>query len=311
MLDDHVPDSTRTTGRLLRHLLLDRKDYRALWQRHQHRRPAADVMNKHAIAMVLSDHLVDSGIFSESETRLNRKLKDRVGRALDGKILSAETLSWFIDAFCMTPHDEHMLREAHSAGTISANVPLVNTLRLPQKLPMPQRHRTIMLFERRVIDATGRAVTHHSTHTIVACEDGVDSYPCFPYSRASDIVVIHGGHLVEAPDTTADPSVATIALSVSLSEGESTSFEYQRNFHPSADVDTEYRRLVNARTQNIDFVVQFHSLHLPRRVWWAVWDDYQGGQVVEQMPVALDLQHRAHRFLPYMENAVAGFRWTW
>ncbi|GAA1017740.1 hypothetical protein Aple_024900 [Acrocarpospora pleiomorpha] len=268
-------------------------------------------MSRQAIALVIANYLVDSGIFPESETKLDRKLKDRVGRALDGKVLSPETLNWFIEAFHLTPDDEQMLREAHTTKKVVTNVPLVNTLRVRQPLPIPQRHRTIMLFERRIIDATGRATTHHSAHTIVACEDGVDHYPCFLSPRTSDIVVIHGGHVSAGPDHGADPRIIKITLSTSLREGDSTSFEYRSEFHREKGIDTEYRRVVNARTQNIDIVVKFHPRRLPSKVWWAAWDDYQAGNVVEQEPVTLDLEHRAHRFLPYMENAAAGFRWVW
>ncbi|MGW0809813.1 hypothetical protein [Nonomuraea sp. NPDC002799] len=311
MLDDHVPDGTRAAGRVLRHLLLQRREYRTQWQRYQQRRSPADVINKHAIAMVITHYLMDSGLFPESETRLDRKLKDRVGRALEGKVLSPETLNWFIEAFCLTPEDEQMLRESYTTARIIAHGPVANTLRVRQNLPVPQRHRTVMLFERRIIGVTGRAVTHHSAHTIVACEDDVGHYPCFRSARTTDIVMVHGGYISPVPDLAVDPSIVNIRLSAFLREGESTSFEYRRDFHREGGVDTEYRRAANARTQNIDIVVQFHPRRLPDKVWWAAWDDYRDGNVVEREAVALDSENRAHRFLPYLENAVAGFCWAW
>jgi hypothetical protein len=311
MSDDRALFGTRTTARLLRQLLLQREEYRDLWQRHQQRRSPADVLSKRAVAKVIADHLVESGILSEAEEDPERKLKDRIGRALDGKVLSPATLTLFIDAFEMTQEDGNTLREALLNTTIVRDAPLADTLRVPQRLPVAQRHRTIMLFERRIIDATGCAVSHHSAHTIVAYEDGVDRYPCFLPPRMSAIAMVHGGRIPTSLDATASTSVMEITLPASLHVGESTSFEYRQDFHHAGVLDTEYRRVAHARTHNVDIIVQFHPQRLPRQVWWAAWDDYRDGTVLHQEPVTLDAEHRAHRFVPYMENAAAGFRWVW
>ncbi|MFI6904490.1 hypothetical protein ACIBKY_24740 [Nonomuraea sp. NPDC050394] len=306
MPDAYVLHSTKTTGRMLSHLLLERDEYRKRWQRQQKRRSPTGLLNRHAVAAVIAGHLMDAGIFAESETELDRKLKDRVGRALDGKVLSPETLNWFVEAFSMAPEDERRLREAHAAKALITGIPLVDTLQVRQMLPVAQRHRTVMLFERRIIDAEGRAVAHHSSHTIVACEDGVDRYPCFPGPGESKMIMVHGGRV-----SARSQSVVEIVLPMSLRQGESTSFEYRRDFRRVGGPDTEYRRVVNARAQNIDIVVQFHPKRLPSRLWWSAWDHYRDGDVLEEELVTLDAECRAHRFLPYMENAAAGFRWEW
>jgi hypothetical protein len=93
--------------------------------------------------------------------------------------------------------------------------------------------------------------------------------------------------------------------------GQVGSLEYQANFAPGSSVMTEYRQVAHARTDNVDIVVQFHHKRLPHRVWWTVWDDYRDGTVLAEQPVTLDPDGRAHRYLPYLENAAAGFRWEW
>jgi hypothetical protein len=42
-----------------------------------------------------------------------------------------------------------------------------------------------------------------------------------------------------------------------------------------------------------------------------VWDDYRGGTVLAEQTVSLDSDGCAHRYLPHLENAAAGFRWEW
>ena len=65
-----------------------------------------------------------------------------------------------------------------------------------------------------------------------------------------------------------------------------------------------------ARTM-FNLVVQFHDTRHPRKVWWVIWDDYRDGSILEQEAVSLDSDSCAHRYLTYLENAAAGFRWEW
>ncbi|MEU6728449.1 hypothetical protein ABZ917_32480 [Nonomuraea wenchangensis] len=304
MCDESKINKVRATGRLLDRLLLEREEYRMQWQYHQQRRPGTGV-NRAAVAEVISGHLYDMGERPDSTTA--RHIKDRVGRAIAGQVLSSETLRWFIEAFRMSPEDQDLLREAFAHGRTTMALPPVNTLQKRQSLPRPQRHRTVMLFERRIIDATGQAVSHHSQHTIMAREDGVDRYPCFLSSRLANVIMVHGGQ-VEKP---CRPPLIEIVLSRSLRQGETTSFAFERAFQRIDGVDTEYRRVANELTQNLDIVVQFDPRRLPSRVWWTEWDDHQAGNVLQEELVTLDGDHRAHCFLPYMMNAAAGFRWTW
>ncbi|GAA0971913.1 hypothetical protein GCM10009555_024080 [Acrocarpospora macrocephala] len=299
-----MSNDAKAAGLLLRRMLTERAEYRAKWQYQQKRRSSSD-MNRTAVAEVITQYLWAEGERHESKTA--RHMKDRVGRALAGQVMSPETLEWFITAFEMPTEDQRMLEEAYLHGMLPTDLPPADTLQKRQSLPRPQRHRTMMAFERRTIDVTGRAASHHSLRTIIACEDGVDRYPCFLSPRMAGIRVIHGGRVV----TPYRPPVIEIALARSLREGETTSLEYRRDFEQIGGVDTEYRRVANGRAQNLGIVVQFHPHRLPSKVWWATWDAHRGGNVVEEQPVSLDADHRAHRFLPYMKNAAAGFHWVW
>jgi hypothetical protein len=76
-------------------------------------------------------------------------------------------------------------------------------------------------------------------------------------------------------------------------------------------VAAEYRQVAHARADNVDIVVQFDPASHPRRIWWAVWDNYRGGTLLEQQLASLGSDGCAHRFLPSLEDAAAGFRWEW
>lgn len=55
------------------------------------------------MAEVLAEWLWDSGEAPDSDTRLPRKLKDRVSRALAGQYIAPQTLRMFIEAFDLAP----------------------------------------------------------------------------------------------------------------------------------------------------------------------------------------------------------------
>jgi hypothetical protein len=64
------------------------------------------------------------------------------------------------------------------------------------------------------------------------------------------------------------------------------------------------------RLENVDIRVEFHLDKLSAGVWWATWDGVEG-EVLEQEPVTLDSQCSVHRYLRFIEKAVAGFHWSW
>jgi hypothetical protein len=256
-------------------------------------------------------HLWNSGERSDADTGLPRGLKDRVHRALRGETLSGETLSWFIDAFRMTDQDARQLRDSLAADRSLSGAPVVDTLCSPQSLPIPQRHRTVAAFERHIVGPDRRVAAHRTTRAIMACEDGVDSYPYRFVPGASGVTVLHGGRVTARHEPAGSSPILEITLSTRLRRGQIASLEYQVEFRDDADIAYEYRRVAHARADNVDIVIQFHPQQLPRRLWWSVWDEHKDGNVLRQEEVFLDPDDCAHRFVPYLENAAAGFNWTW
>ncbi|MFD7631044.1 hypothetical protein ACFV7Q_34315 [Streptomyces sp. NPDC059851] len=82
-------------------------------------------------------------------------------------------------------------------------------------------------------------------------------------------------------------------------------------YAPDCRPVTEYRRVAHARADNVDLVVEFPACPRPVRVWWATWDDHQGGAVLSESPTRSAPDGSVHRFVPALEHAAAGFRWTW
>src|SRR3989442_620924 len=95
-------------GQYLRELLERLGPYRCLWEQRAGRLRGTQI-NQAAVGRVLSEYLWDSGLRSEDNVELPRELKDRVMRALEGAVLTPETLSWFIGAFSISEADASRL----------------------------------------------------------------------------------------------------------------------------------------------------------------------------------------------------------
>jgi hypothetical protein len=307
---DASRSAAQRAGEALTRLLSQREEYRKHWTRFQHRGQGTE-LNQAAIARVITLHLWDVGERSDSDLTLARTLKDRIRRCLAGEVVSAETLNWFIDAFQMTAEDADQLR-AVRFGVITGlePQPVINSLRNPLYLPFPQQHRTISVFEHRTIGPGGHAVAHHTTRAIMACEDGVSSYPYRLVPGATNVRVQRGGNAIEIHEFNGSTPIVEIKLTRPLHTGEVASLEYSVDFD-AHELSTEYRRVAHARTGNLDIVVKFSPSRPPRQLWWAVWDNYRDGVVVHEEAVTLDTEGSVHRFLPYLENAAVGFHWTW
>jgi hypothetical protein len=167
------------------------------------------------------------------------------------------------------------------------------------------------VFERHTIGSAGRTVAHRTTRAIMACEDGVDSYPYRLVPGAVDVVVLRGGRVTVRHEPEGSSPILEITLSTPLRLGQIASLEYKVKFVPDADIAREYRRVAHARADNVDIVVQFHPQRIPEQVWWAVWDDFKDGNVLEQEEAFLDSDGCVHRFVPYIKDAAAGFFWKW
>ncbi|MEU5988565.1 hypothetical protein ABZ806_06285 [Spirillospora sp. NPDC047418] len=306
------PDGVRATGRLLVSLLVQSGPYRRRWERRLGRSQPDGALNKAAVAKVIAEHLWDTGERPDTDSRLARKIKDRVYRALSGDLISAETLTWFVEAFGMTDNDRERLwtlRFPPVRGSVGG--PVVNTLRHPQFVPVPQRHRTVAVFERRMIGPAGTVVGHQTTSAILAREDGVTGYPYRLVRGARAVRVRHGGRVTARHEFSGASPVLEITFNTPLRKGQVASLEYDVEFAPQAHPAGEYRRVAHSRCENVSITVQFAPERRPAQLWWTVWDDYRGGEILHEESTRLDVENCAHRFIPYLENAAVGFRWTW
>lgn len=294
-------------GALLRQLLSSDPRYRVLWRKRVAR--ARTGLSQAAVAKVLEEYLWDSGERSEDAMQLARQIKDRVARALNGEVLSAETLRWFIEAFCIDEPDEARLWGTFIADE-SEVIGISHTLRGRREMVRRQCHRTTSLIERYSVDRCGSLAYRRTHHTIQAIEDGVDIYIFNHEPQASAIEVVHGGRLGERYEYGGGLTSVEIILDRSLNKAESTILEYHTHFELQPAALTEVRRAAFGRSENIDYAVEFDKARIPRSAWWCAWDDHFGGNRVLEETVSVR-NDSIRRFLPYIEEAVVGFRWDW
>ncbi len=294
-------------GALLREFLTSDPRYRRLWRR----RVARDHsdLSQAAVAKVIEEYLWDSGERSEDMMHLARQLKDRVSRALTGERLSSETLSWFIAAFCMDSGDESRLWAAF-VGRDGVEFGISHTLRRHREMIRRQCHRTVSLVERYSVGLDGSLTLRRTHHTIRAIEDGVDIYIFNHEPQASRIEVIHGGQIGHSFKYGGGLTSVEIILDRPLEKAESTVLEYRTHFAPGLAQLTEVRRAAFARSENVDLAIEFDHSKVPQNAWWCAWDDHFDGRRIIEEPVVVR-NGTVRQFLPYVEQAVVGFRWDW
>jgi hypothetical protein len=297
------------TSLLLRELLLSRPGYRQLWQEQAERRRSAAI-SKAGVARVIALHQRGTAERASGNSPPHRDLKDRVRRALAGESLTPQTLTWFVAAFGMDERDERVLWASY-AGDHERSTGISQTIITNRELALPQRHRTIALFERYAIAADRRVATRRTLQTIMAIDDGVDTYPCAHEPAVERVDVIYGGTLGRHYVHGDGLHTAAIVLERELLNGETASLEYRCHYPAGGYHAAEVRRPARGRSENVDIAVQFHESALPRQVSWAVWPDYLDGSPVAEEPVPLDVHGSAHRFVRFIEETVIGFRWEW
>ena len=286
------------TARLLSELLMRRPEYCQRWQRRIQRGAATTSLSRAAVARVIAEYLWDTGERAETCDSLPRGIKDRVGRALDGTVLSAETLRWFVDAFAITDPDATRLWAAHSGA------------RPPELLAGP-RHRTVAVFERHQVDRDGLATGHWTTQAITATTAPMDTYLHVSQRDGVEVSVDHGGQLGRRLPLGQGLAATEILLTRPVPRGETTSLRYRDRYFNRAARASEYRRYADGPAENIDLLVAFDPARRPSLVWWTLWGDDPDGQIVAEEPTELDAECTAHRFLSSVERAVVGFRWAW
>jgi hypothetical protein len=306
--DDDALSTGERAGRLLRELLTTTPEYRRMWESRV-RRASAQEPSFAAVARVIAEYLWNAGIVAEEDQELDRALKDRVSRALGGGRISAQTMEWFIEAFGMRGHEAGLW--AAFAGLTDPGVDTNSgSRRGAPALILPQRHRTLTLFERYRFDETGSLVEQHTHQVISAQEDGVAVYPWVLRSDATETTVLVGGQPGSRHAYSSRLTLTEVGLDRTLGRGARHALELRARF-PSNQPIQEIRRAVRAKTESIDMAIAFDPARLPRDPRWTIWSTHEGGLIVDDEPVALSGNNTLHRFLPAIHHAVVGFRWTW
>ncbi len=319
MTEPQLAAGREAAGRYLRELLLRPGRYRQLWESHAQRsRPGA--INHLAVADVLAQHLWESPRAGGHSDVLPHQLKDTVGRAMSGKVLSRATLSLFVDAFGFSGQEQERLwRLWRGTGriTVLAGPRAMRSGAAAQVAGAlgPRRHQTVSLHDHVYADAERRLTRTRTLQVVEALADGLDSIPYLYDTNAVTLELGQGCAGAPGPVRRIGNLYGTdIRLARSLGLGETITLEYWTSYHydrdPADPDERQYRRAVMNTLENFDMRIQFHPDQLPDAVWWAVWDGVEG-RVLEQEQVTPDSQYSVHRYLRSLERSVVGFHWRW
>ncbi len=306
-------------GRYLRELLLRPGRYRQLWESHAQRsRPGA--INHLAVAEVLAQYLWESPRATGHSDVLPHQLKDTVGRALSGRLLSRSTLELFVAAFGLSGQEEERLwRLWRGTGriTVLAGPRAMRSGAAAEVAGVlgPRRHQTVSLHDHVYAGADRRLARTRTMQVVEALVEGLDRIPYLYDTNAVTLELGQGCAGAPGPVRRIGDLYGTdIRLARSLGLGETITLEYWTSYHYDADptdpAEQQYRRAVMSTLENFDMRIEFHPDQLPGTVWWAVWDGLEG-QVLDQERVIPDNQHSVHRYLRSLERSVVGFHWSW
>ena len=306
-------------GRYLRELLLRPGRYRQLWESHAQRsRPGA--INHLAVAEVLAQYLWESPRAAGHSDVLPHQLKDTVGRALSGRLLSRSTLELFVAAFGLSGQEEERLwRLWRGTGriTVLAGPRAMRSGAAAEVAGVlgPRRHQTVSLHDHVYAGADRRLARTRTMQVVEALVEGLDRIPYLYDTNAVTLELGQGCAGAPGPVRRIGDLYGTdIRLARSLGLGETITLEYWTSYHYDADptdpAEQQYRRAVMNTLENFDMRIEFHPDQLPGTVWWAVWDGLEG-QVLDQEQVTPDNQHSVHRYLRSLERSVVGFHWSW
>lgn len=302
----HHGKNIQATCVLLRTLLTEDPNYRRQWRACSER--TSRVLNQSAVAKVIQFHLWESGECSDGDVTIARMLKDRVSRALAGKVLSSETLNWIVCAFDMTISDKERLWELFS-GNGKSGSEISHTLKRRREMLRRQCHRTVNLVERYVVDEAGYLTLRRTAHTIRAVEDGVDRYIFNHEPEVADVEVVFGGELGKRYEYGGGLCSVEINLDRPLAKGDTVGLEYLATFEHVESRLTEVRRAAFARVENVDLAVTFLRAP-PRWASWCVWDDQIEGEPLEERRIDV-INGSIRQFVESIEETVVGFRWHW
>lgn len=297
----------RRAAEHLRHLLQVRPAYARAWRAHANH---ASTLSQSAVARVLAAHLWESGEADEHDLTVPRRLKDAVSRALSGRHLSARTLTWFIEAFEMSPEDAQALWALRLGGEPEGTVAVVHGHARPPVEEPPARHRTLSLNELHVVGDDGLPEQHRTIQVLLAVQT-LERYPFRFDTDVAAVQVLRGGRAGPLRrDAIPGLYAVDIELTRAVPAGQTTALEYATTFAYRSAPPPEFRRGAYRPVESVEIGVQFSGRRLPAAVQWCRWERHDDAEPVSSEPVALDADHMAHRYLARLENATVGFRWS-
>ena len=276
--------------------LLRDEPYRADWLVYA-RRPRPGQISQAAVAQVVANYLWDTGLADEHDRNLPRELKDRIGRALRGEVLTPETLSWLIHAFGLDEDETAELWARYGAAIAER----------PDAHDEPG-YRTISLHEFHYLGEDGLPERHRTVHVVKALRDGVTSYPYLFDTATAEVTVERGGTAGPVCPREDGLHGVDIQFHHPLRLGQTASFEYQTLFRYRAPPPPEFRREARGLIENMELRVQFHPRKLPRGVCWAQWAG-RAGPIIQREHVTLDPDHAVQRYVTSVRGKVLGFVW--
>lgn len=314
-----APDSAPA---LLRSLLTRDGPYRRRWRREVRRVSARDP-HQSAVAMVLAQHLWDTGEVSEDDRDLPRRLKDVVARALSGRGISHQTLGWFVAAFALSEDDELALWQQFEAD-LRADASTPTPVRGPadqdrarEATPVSAQphhvatptYRTRSLIEQfQIGQDRGRA--RHSLVHIVQARQQLDRISYRFDTAAVTVEVSRGGRATALRPGAGGVHAVEVLFPAALAAGQSAVVQLTATYAPDGRPLTAFRRSLRATAGGVSLELCFDPAALPGGIRWVEWECSGPGTFHTE-----DIPHGpegvVHRFLTPDRDCVVGFEWDW
>lgn len=293
-------------GAYLSRVLTVNSLYRARWTPYVHR--ASATLSAAAVSRALAMHLWETGERPDSDTDLPRKLRDLVGRALSGQVLTPATLLWFVEAFDIDDTDHRRLTDLLLA---TGRAPLAGTR--PGAVTAQDRlsHRTLSLYEHHHLGPEGWPDYHETLQVIESTVDRLDRHRCIFDTAHVEVEAILGGR-IHGPIYPWEQGwyAVDIELVRPLRDGETTTLKYRATFDYPSPPAQEFRRGASRRINNVNLRVQFHPQSLPDSVSFCTWP-LAASRPSNTSEATLEADHSVQRHLAIVEASMAGFTWEW
>jgi hypothetical protein len=297
---------------LLRFLLARPGAYRNQWMRRVGRARAGQI-SQAAVARVIADYLMATGGLVAPDGQGHRQIKDRVYRALSGKSLTHDTLTWFTSAFAFDREDSRELW-ARFTGVASDEVEAyLGTFQAqPQTVSFHQPVcDTTSLQMTLEVDEHGRSRRHHSRQRLRATAERVSRYTVRLQFEIAGLEILSGIDRTSPPYPCGRGLYAVdVDLERPLRRDEEALIEYNVIYGTSS----REKNFLCGASQHIydaEISVRFHPAKEPKAIWWGNSRQFSADpEPYLREPVVLR-NGRISKRLTSAERAVMGFFWDW